>query len=92
MGDYTPPTEAEWKILATEEITHLTDEEQKRFPGDWDNWLAHVKRDAVRQAAQMIREACDRWEVDGDDERLVNEVLDPWTSDILDSGEEDGDE
>ena len=45
--------------------------------------LARVRRDAQREAAQMIRDACDRWEVDGDDERLVNDVLDPWTGRVL---------
>ena len=45
--DYTPPTtEAEWKTLATTELTHLTNEEQERLPGDWDVWIARVKRDA----------------------------------------------
>ena len=50
---------------------------------EFDRFLARVRRDAAREAAQMIRDACDRWEVDGDDERLVNEVLDPWTSRVL---------
>lgn len=50
---------------------------------EFDRFLARVRRDTQREAAQMIRDACDRWEVDGDDERLVNEVLDPWTSRIL---------
>ena len=45
--DYTPPTtEAEWKTLATTELTHLTNEEQERLPGDWDVWIARVRRDA----------------------------------------------
>ena len=49
--DYTPPTtEAEWKTLATTELTHLTNEEQERLPGDWDEWIARVKRDAARAA------------------------------------------
>ena len=49
--DYTPPTtEAEWKTLATTELTHLTNEEQERLPGDWDVWIARVKRDAAREA------------------------------------------
>ena len=49
----------------------------------FDRFLARVRRDAQREAAQMIRDACDRWEVDGDDERLVNDVLDPWTGRVL---------
>ena len=45
--DYTPPTtEAEWKTLATTEITHLTDEEKDYLPRAWDEWIARVKRDA----------------------------------------------
>ena len=49
--DYTPPTtEAEWKTLATTELTHLTNEEQERLPGDWDVWIARVRRDAAREA------------------------------------------
>ena len=51
--------------------------------GAFDRFLARVRRDAQREAAQMIRDACDRWEVDGDDERLVNDVLDPWTGRVL---------
>lgn len=35
---------------------------------------------------RMIRDAVDRWEADGDDERLVNEVLDPWISKHLRGG------
>ena len=49
--DYTPPTtEAEWKTLATTEITHLTDEEKDYLPRAWDEWIARVKRDAARAA------------------------------------------
>ena len=79
----TEITEGDWKTLATTEITHLTDEEKDYLPRAWDEWIARVRRDAQRAAAQMIRDACDRWEVDGDDERLVNDVLDPWTSRVL---------
>lgn len=57
------------------------------YPDVMDEWLdrflARVRQDAQREAAQMIRDACDQWEADGDDERLVNEVLDPWTSRVL---------
>lgn len=48
-----------------------------------------AQADALRDAAQMIRDACDRWEVDGDDERLVNDVLDPWTTRALNPETED---
>lgn len=51
--------------------------------------LRAAQADALRNAAQMIRDACDRWEVDGDDERLVNEVLDPWTTRTLNPETED---
>ena len=54
----------------------------------FDRFLARVRRDAWREAAQMIRDACDRWEVDGDDERLVNDVLDPWVSRVLNAEED----
>lgn len=54
--DYTPPTtEAEWKTLATTELTHLTNEEQERLPGDWDVWIARVRRDAARAALDGLR-------------------------------------
>jgi hypothetical protein len=39
----------------------------------------------IRQSALMIRDAVDRWEVDGDDERLVNEVIDPWIRTVINS-------
>ena len=56
--DYTPPTtEAEWKTLATTELTHLTNEEQERLPGDWDVWIARVKRDAAREAVPALLDA-----------------------------------
>ena len=56
--DYTPPTtEAEWKTLATTELTHLTNEEQERLPGDWDEWIARVKRDAKAEAWDAFRES-----------------------------------
>ena len=56
--DYTPPTtEAEWKTLATTELTHLTNEEQERLPGDWDVWIARVKRDAKAEAWDAFRES-----------------------------------
>lgn len=56
---------------------------------EFDRFIAQVKRDAAREAAQMIRDACDRWEADGDDERLVNDVLDPWITHTLTPETED---
>src|SRR5699024_4669971 len=48
--EYEAITEAEWKVLATTEITHLTDEEKDYLPRAWDEWTARVKRDAAREA------------------------------------------
>ena len=66
--DYTPPTtEAEWKTLATTELTHLTNEEQERLPGDWDVWIARVKRDAAREALDGLADEVTHvdWDLDG---------------------------
>lgn len=89
---YTPSVEqieADWKAYVT---THDPDNyydaiSEEEAQARWDRAIAQVRRDAAREAAQMIRDACDRWEVDGDDERLVNDVLDPWTTRILNSKE-----
>ena len=48
--EYEAIPEAEWKVLATTEITHLTDEEKDYLPAAWDVWLARVRRDAAREA------------------------------------------
>ena len=48
--EYEAITEAEWKVLATTEITHLTDEEKDYLPHAWDEWIARVRRDAAREA------------------------------------------
>ena len=48
--EYEAITEAEWKVLATTEITHLTDEEKDYLPRAWDEWIARVRRDAAREA------------------------------------------
>lgn len=48
--EYEAISEAEWKVLATTEITHLTDEEKDYLPSAWDEWLARVCRDAAREA------------------------------------------
>ena len=45
--------------------------------GEWDAMLARQKAKWQAEAIADIRPALDRWEADGDDERLVNEVLDP---------------
>ena len=66
--DYTPPTtEAEWKTLATTELTHLTNEEQERLPGDWDVWIARVRRDAAREALDGLADEVTHvdWDLDG---------------------------
>ena len=66
--DYTPPTtEAEWKTLATTELTHLTNEEQERLPGDWDVWITRVRRDAAREALDGLADEVTHvdWDLDG---------------------------
>lgn len=44
------PTEEEWKVLATEELTHMSDEDQELLPGEWDEWIAEVRREAYERA------------------------------------------
>lgn len=58
--NYTPPTEAEWKTLATEEITHLTDEEKERLPADWDRFIAQIRRDTLAGLAEELTESVSR--------------------------------
>ena len=48
--EYEAISEAEWKALATTEITHLTDEEEDYLPRAWDEWIARVRRDAKAEA------------------------------------------
>lgn len=50
--EYEAIPEAEWKVLATTEITHLTDEEKDYLPRAWDEWIARVRRDAWEEGAQ----------------------------------------
>ena len=57
--EYEAITEAEWKVLATTEITHLTDEEKDYLPRAWDEWIARVKRDAAREALDGLAEHID---------------------------------
>lgn len=52
--EYEAIPEAEWKVLATTEITHLTDEEKDYLPRAWDEWIARVRREAK---AEALREA-----------------------------------
>lgn len=42
-----------------------------------------VEQSAQRIAALRIRDAVDEWEASGDDEKLVNETIDPWISSVL---------
>ena len=53
--EYEAITEAEWKVLATTETTHLTDEEKDYLPRAWDEWIARVRRDAAREALDGLR-------------------------------------
>ena len=55
--EYEAITEAEWKVLATTEITHLTDEEKDYLPHAWDEWIARVRRDAAREALDGLAAA-----------------------------------
>ena len=52
--EYEAISEAEWKALATTEITHLTDEEEDYLPRAWDEWIARVRRDAAREAMEGL--------------------------------------
>lgn len=52
--EYEAISEAEWKALATTEITHLTDEEKDYLPSAWDEWIARVRRDAAREALDGV--------------------------------------
>lgn len=80
---YTPSEEQVANAYAGMRIQDPVPVAYREADDEFDRFIAQVRRDAAREAAQMIRDACDRWEVDGDDERLVNDVLDPWTTRIL---------
>lgn len=67
--EYEAIPEAEWKVLATEEITHLTDEEKDYLPHAWDEWIARVRRDAE---AAVLREAAEYMNDDQDAQYLVD--------------------
>lgn len=54
--EYEAIPEVEWKVLATTEITHLTDEEKDYLPHAWDEWIARVRRDAAREALDGLAE------------------------------------
>lgn len=59
--------------------------------GGFDRWYESEKRkwqaEALRGFAVPLRAAVDEWEASGDDERLVNDFIDPWLVAILDSGD-----
>ena len=59
--EYEAITEAEWKVLATTEITHLTDEEKDYLPRAWDEWIARVRRDAKAEAWDDCGRSLFRW-------------------------------
>lgn len=59
-SDYTTPDEADWKVRATEELTHLTGEEEQRLPGDWDRFMAQVRKDAKLEMLDEITESLER--------------------------------
>lgn len=59
-SDYVTPDEAEWKILATAELTHLTDEQEQRLPGDWDRFMAQVRKDAKLAVLGELVESLER--------------------------------
>lgn len=54
---------------------------------NWREIRAEVGRlrMALYGGAHAIKDALDVWEASGDDDELVNNVLDPWASAILDS-------
>lgn len=55
--EYEAIPEAEWKALATTEITHLTDEEKEYLPHAWDEWIARVRRESIGEAIQELQRA-----------------------------------
>ena len=74
-------------------VRRLAAEYVGRFHGSWNtsgrHWLKFAFVNGYRaacaeQAAEVaaIEEALDRWEVDGDDEQLVTDVIDPWLEKI----------
>ena len=65
--EYEAIPEAEWKTLATTEITHLTDEEKDYLPRAWDVWIARVRRDAAREALDGLADEVTHvdWDLDG---------------------------
>ena len=65
--EYEAISEAEWKVLATTEITHLTDEEKDYLPRAWDEWIARVRRDAAREALDGLADEANHvdWQMDG---------------------------
>lgn len=81
---YTPSTEqvkADWTNLmaTTDEENGYTDPmDPAGADAAFDRFIARVKAEALRDAGRMLRAACDRWEVDGDAERLVADGIDPW--------------
>ena len=50
--EYEAIPESEWKVLATTEITHLTDEEKDYLPRAWDEWITRVRCDAYDEGYQ----------------------------------------
>mgnify|MGYP007092277076 CR=1 FL=1 len=73
--EYEAIPEAEWKVLATTEIPHLTDEEKDYLPSAWDEWIARVRRDAAREALDGLYEDASqdyRIGLQGDDQERMN--------------------
>jgi len=50
------PTEEDWKVLATEEQTHLSEEDEQKLPGEWDEWIAEMRNDVARAALDGLIE------------------------------------
>ena len=59
-SDYVAPDESGWKVRATEELTHLTDEQEQRLPGDLDRFMAQIHRDAKLAVLEELTESLER--------------------------------
>ena len=51
--EYEAIPESDWKVLATTEITHLTDEEKDYLPRAWDEWITRVRAEAWQEGVNF---------------------------------------
>lgn len=83
---YTPKTEDVARAYVKTEIQSLVERGKFRVSdigilnAEFAAWLARERQEAIQpyiDALKTIRRGGDTWEVDGDDEKFVNEVIDP---------------